>query len=500
MPYVSEYEFVHDLLDGAVRRNPTATALSDASGDWTWADLEAASQRMARGLWQRGVRGGQRVLTRMSNRKELVALLYGASRVGAVLVPVTPEMKPFHLRSVLADTAPALVVTEAPHGDGIAALTPAPVADVHDVWHDGGTAPAPPDGTGPRTAHDVALLIHTSGSTSVPKGVVCPHRQTVFAARSIDRVLHYRADDVVFLRLPLSFDYGLHQLFLAALSGARVVLAEAGGDLTLLRRLRAAGATVVPVVPALAQLLTHLATRDPAPTAVRLFTNTGAALTEGSRTALRTAFPSARVALMFGTTECKRVSILEPDGDLTRPGSVGRPIPGTAVDVVDEDGTPLPAGREGEFVVRGPHVMAGYWNAPELTERRFRKDPRTGETVLHTGDHGHLDEDGHLYFSGRRDDIVKHRGTRVSVLEIEAAALDVPGVRAAAVLALGEDALTLCVVADTASTVPVVEGLAERLEPAKLPDRCLLFDALPLTPNGKTDYQRLSETVRETQQ
>ncbi|WP_328946838.1 AMP-binding protein [Streptomyces sp. NBC_00250] len=500
MPYVSECEFVHDLLDGAALRNPTATALSDASGDWTYADLRAASLRMARGLWQRGVRGGQRVLTQMPNRKELVALLYGASRVGAVLVPVTPEMKPFHLRSVLADTTPALVVTDGAHSERIAALNPAPIADIDDVWHDGRTAPAPPDGTGPRTSHDAALLIHTSGSTSVPKGVVCPHRQTVFAARSIDRVLRYRADDVVFLRLPLSFDYGLHQLFLAALSGARVVLAEAGSDLTLLRRLRDAGATVVPVVPALAQLLTHLATRDPGPTAVRLFTNTGAALTEPTGKALRVAFPSARVALMFGTTECKRVSILEPDGDLTRPGSVGRPIPGTAVDVVDEDGKPLPTGSEGEFVVRGPHVMAGYWNAPELTERRFRKDPRTGETVLHTGDHGHLDEDGHLYFSGRRDDIVKHRGTRVSVLEIEAAALDVPGVRAAAVVALGEDALALCVVADTAGTGPVVEGLAERLEQAKLPDQCLRFDALPLTPNGKTDYHRLSETVRETQQ
>ncbi|MEU3900078.1 AMP-binding protein [Streptomyces sp. NPDC045251] len=500
MPYVSECEFVHDLLDGAARRNPTARALSDAFGDWTYSDLEAASLRMARGLWQRGVRGGQRVLTRMSNRRELVALIYGASRVGAVLVPVTPEMKPFHLRSVLADTAPALVVTEGLRDDPVAALTQAPVADVDKLWEGGGTAHAPPDSAGPRTAHDVALLIHTSGSTSVPKGVVCPHRQTVFAARSVDKVLRYRPDDVVFLRLPLSFDYGLHQLFLAALSGACVVLAEAGGDLTLLRRLRATGATVVPVVPALAQLLTHLATRDPAPTSVRLFTNTGAALTEASRKALRAAFPSARVNLMFGITECQRVSILEPDGDLTRPGSVGRPIPGTAVDVVDADGRTLPPGREGEFVVRGPHVMAGYWNAPELTERRFRKDPRTGETVLHTGDHGHLDEDGHLYFSGRRDDIVKHRGTRVSVLEIEAAALDVPGVRAAAVLVLGQDALTLCVVTDSAGTGHVVEGLAERLEQAKLPDRCLRVDALPLTPNGKTDYHRLSETVRETQQ
>lgn len=492
--------FVHDFLDAAALRRPHAIAVADAAGQWTYAQLREASLRAAAWLRDRGIRRGDRVLTQVPNSRELAALLYGTSRLGAVLVPVNTHMKPFHLNAVLRDADPSLVIGHPRAAAALRQATRSPVVELEEAREEiHATAPGKVRDRSV-TAHDTALLIYTSGSTSTPKAVVCPHRQIVFAVRSIDQVLRYRQDDVVFQRLPMSFDYGLYQLFLAARSGAAVHLAEDGHDLTLLRQLRATGATVVPLVPSLAQLLTHLAARNPAATKVRLFTNTGAAMTETLCRDLRAAFPGARLALMFGSTECKRVSILEPNGDLSKPGSVGPPLPGTAVEVTGEDGALLPPGAHGEFVVRGPHVMNGYWNAPELTAQRFRRDERTGEVVLHTGDFGHMDEDGHLYFSGRRDDIVKHRGTRVSLLEIEAAALDVPGIRAAAAVALDDPAaLVLCAVTDLPSTEPLVKGLAERLEAAKLPDRCLLLERLPLTPNQKTDRRELAEIVRKQQ-
>ncbi|MFJ8958964.1 class I adenylate-forming enzyme family protein [Lentzea sp. NPDC102401] len=488
--------FVHDLLDHASAGRPDSVAVSDEAGSWTCAELREVSLRVAEWLLRRGIRRGDRVLTRLPNRRELVALLYGASRVGAVLVPVNPDMKPFHLTGVLADASPELVLAE--DTGEVRSLTAAPLLGVDEAWQEIEQTEPHAGGAGPVTSHDIALLIYTSGSTSAPKAVVCPHRQVVFAAHSINDVLRYREDDVVFLRLPLSFDYGLYQIFLGALSGAQVVLAPAGHDTTLLRRLRAANATIVPVVPSLAQLLTHLTARDGSPTAVRMFTNTGAVLTEPLRAALRHGFPGARIVLMFGTTECKRISILAPDGDLTKPGSVGRPLPGTAVVVVDEDGKVQPPGQHGEFVVRGPHVMNGYWRAAELTEQRFRRDRDTGEVVLHTGDYGYLDEDGHLYFAGRQDDIVKRKGVRVGLTEIEAAAVDIPGVRAAAALVVDDGVLVLCVATTGTESDVIVRGLVERLEPAKIPDRCVTFDELPLTPNQKVDKKRLADAVRST--
>src|SRR5664280_2594055 len=254
---------------------------------------------------------------------------------------------------------------------------------------------------------DPVCLIYTSGSTGLPNAVVSTHGQMVFAAQAIQSQLLYRHDDVVFSPLPLSFDYGLYQVFLATLGGAHVHLGTAeDAGLVLARRLRETGATILPALPSLAAILARLLERYGGTVGLRLITNTGADMPLTTVNRLRRLLPELRVQLMFGLTECKRVAIMPPDGDLLRPGACGRPLPGTEVVVVDDDGSTLPAGRTGEIVVRGPNVMAGYWRRPELTSRRFhRADDLFVE--LRSGDYGYLDDDGFLYFVGRRDDIYK---------------------------------------------------------------------------------------------
>ncbi|MEU6238035.1 AMP-binding protein [Kitasatospora sp. NPDC047058] len=491
---------VVDLLDAAAAAHPDAPAVRDATGAWSYAGLARASRAVA--AWLRGPGGvapGDRVVLRLGNRREFAPLYYGVLRAGAVAVPLNPEMKPFVLRGVLADAAPAVVVLDPSEAEPVRATvaacgarpaTPAELLAGEDAEH--GTAAGPAPDARP-SADTVAQLIYTSGSTSAPKGVVCTHRQVVFAARAIARRLAYRPDDVVLAALPLSFDYGLYQLLLAAIGGSEVVLADAAAPVRVLTALRGARATVVPVVPSLAGMLCRLAARGTPPDHVRLFTNTGAALPGSAIEALRSGFPGAAVVAMYGITECKRVTIAEPDADRERPGSVGRALDGTTVEVLDERGRALPPGEVGEIVVGGPHVMAGYWNAPGPTGLRYRPDPRTGRIRLHTGDHGRLDEDGHLYFTGRLDDQFKRRGVRMSTPEIEAAALDVPGVRAAAALPPRDGLdLRLVVTGEEGLTArQVVEGLEQRLEPAKVPADCRVLARMPLTPNGKIDRKAL---------
>jgi acyl-CoA synthetase (AMP-forming)/AMP-acid ligase II len=202
------------------------------------------------------------------------------------------------------------------------------------------------------------------------------------------------------------------------------------------------------------------------------------------------------VARMFGTTECKRISIMPPESELERPESVGLALPGTEIVIQDEAGKPLPAGQTGEIVVRGPHVMAGYWRAPQITARVFRQDQRSGQVWLHTGDYGHLDGDGYLYFEGRRDDMFKHKGARVSTLEIEAAAMDIPGIRGAVVLPPADGGeLEICVATEL-SPPAVLRELAARLESAKVPAVCHVVAEIPLTLNGKNERRRLSDLVK----
>ncbi|MCM2414158.1 class I adenylate-forming enzyme family protein [Streptomyces sp. RKAG290] len=487
---------VHGLLSAAVAARPDAPAVRDAAGAWTYAELDAWSRAYADWLTAQGVRHGDRVLVRTGNTREFTALLFGALRRGIVFVPVNPAMKRFHLNTVVPDCDPALVIAQdAQDAALLRELTDSPVRTTEDVAHGAGVLYEAGTGApeeGPVAPGDTGLLIYTSGSTSAPKAVISTHAPVVFAARAIQARLRYREDDVVLVAVPVSFDYGLYQILLSVIAGAETVLTSPDRHVGLLGAMREHGVTVVPLVPSLAEMLLTLSRRDRHEAApVRLFTNTGAALTAPVIARLREAFPRAQVSPMFGTTECKRLTVLEPDGDLARPGSVGRALDGTEVLILDDDGRPLPPGTVGEIAARGPHVMTGYWRAPEQTALRFRPDPVTGEVTLHTGDYGHLDEDGHLYFEGRRDDLFKRKGVRMGTLEIETAALDIPGVTAAAALAPAEGQdLTLYAVT-ALSAEEVLSQLSDRLEAAKIPAGCRLLPELPLTPNGKTDKQRL---------
>ncbi|MET7620110.1 AMP-binding protein [Streptomyces sp. NPDC005408] len=475
--------FVHDILDSARDRSPDAVSVRDARGAWTYRELADHTVRYAGWLLARGVGPGDRVLVHAASDRRVVALLYACSRIGAALVPLGTGVPAAQRDEIVSDARPRLVL-----GDE----TALPPLDGEPSGDEAATPATGPQAGVPADALVPALVVYTSGSTARPKGIVCPHRQVVFAACAIAERLRYRADDVVFCRLPLSFDYGLYQALLAALATAELVLAGPGDDAGLLAALRRRNATVVPLVPSLASLLVKLAARDRRPTRVRLFTNTGEALPPPTIEGLRERFPGAGVQLMFGTSECKRVTIADVDADRLRPGSLGVPLRGTEVEVLDESGARIPAGSAGEIVVSGPHVMAGYWDAPELTARVFRRDPHSGELRLHTGDFGHLDADGHLYFHGRRDHVFKHNGTRTSVTEIEAAALTVPGVTAAAVVPpTGGRGALLYAVVTSGSPAGVLRELHERIDPLKVPALCRVVRELPLGPSGKIDRTAL---------
>jgi acyl-CoA synthetase (AMP-forming)/AMP-acid ligase II len=486
---------LHDLLDHAARLHPDRPAIRHGPDVLTYAAACRRSERLAAWLAASGVRRGNRVLVATPMDVLVPPLLYACSRIGAVFVVLRDETPAVLAAHVMDDAAPALVVGDAAELREVALRRGIPCRGLDDV-RAGAAHPGQPPAGGP-LAVDPVCFVYTSGSTAMPKAVVSTHLQVTFVAHAIQSQLRYRPDDIVSCPLPLSFDYGLYQVFLCALAGAdlRLAGADAAGQ-RLLVELREAGTTVFPAVPSLAEALARLlARRDTALPRLRLLTNTGAAMPASVLAELRGRLPGLRVQLMYGLTECKRASIMPPDEDLRRPGACGRALPGTEIFVVDADGVRLPAGEVGEVVVRGPHVMAGYWRRPELTARRF---PRAEGLFpeLRTGDYGCLDADGYLYFAGRRDDLYKERGFRVSTVEVEAAAGRVPGVHGAAVVppAAGEEGATLVVVTGLAPH-EVLGEMRRQLDQAKVPARCLVVSELPLSANGKVERRRLAGLV-----
>ena len=484
---------LHELLDRTAAVRPDAPAIGQGTAVLTFGELDAASRRVAAWLVGLGVMAGDRVVAVLPTSLAVPAMVYGCSRAGAVFSLINDDSPAVTVAHVLDDCRPALLITDDGAGRRLATsrgIRHASAEEMRLAARNGPVTTVPA-----RTLTvDPICLIYTSGSTGMPKAVVSTHAQMLFAVTAIQSQLEYHSTDVVFCALPLSFDYGLYQVFLSTLAGARLQLgsaADAGPQ--LLRQLGRCGASVLPAVPALALGLARLLSRPGAqPPPLRLLTNTGAAMRPDVLHELRRRVPGLQIQLMFGLTECKRAAIMPKDEDLRRPGACGRALPGTEIFTVDPAGTRLPPGEVGEIVVRGPNVMAGYWRRPELTARRFfRVDGLFPQ--LRTGDHGWLDEDGFLYFVGRHDDLYKERGTRVSVTEVEAAAHRVPGVDAAAVLPPPPDAdgAVLFAVTELAPH-ELLARLRSEIEGRKAPGTCVVVPEIPLTRNGKVDRARLA--------
>jgi long-chain acyl-CoA synthetase len=510
-------------LDEDLRRAaataPGREALVAGERRMTFGELDAAASALARRLGGLGVVRGDRVAILLPNGIEAAVAIYGTLRAGAAFTPLNPTIKADKLGYVLHDCeAVAVICDEALAGVAQAARAQAPsvrhllaidAVEADRAGAGGGrartTAGALPP---PPVSVDLAAIVYTSGSTGRPKGVTLTHASMAFAAGSIVEYLEMSDADRVLCVVPLSFDYGLYQLLMCVRVGATLVLergfAFPGRVLELLERERVTG---LPGVPTIFQVLTAAGRRNgdgPAPPRalphLRFLTNTAAALAPATAAALRAAFPGARLFSMYGLTECKRVSWLPPEQLDARPESVGVPIPGTEAWVADEDGRELPAGEVGELLVRGAHVMQGYWNDPQATAERLRPGRWPWERVLATGDLFYRDEEGFLFFVGRRDDIIKSRGEKVAPREVEAALHAAEGVRMAAVVGAADPLLGQAVVAyvvprEGATLQPAAlrRHCAQHLEDYMVPSRIELRDALPTTPNGKVDRRALAE-------
>ena len=300
--------------------------------------------------------------------------------------------------------------------------------------------------------------------------------------------------------LPLAFDYGLYQLLLTVRLGATLVLERSFTyPAQVFARMQAFGVTVFPGVPTIFAMLLSAHQREPLCFAsVTRVTNTAAALADASATRLRDIFPNALIYKMYGLTECKRVSYLEPELAEARPGSVGKAIPGTEVYLLSADGQPTPMGETGILHVRGPHVMLGYWNHPDLTGQMLRPGKLPGERVLCTHDLFRMDAEGFLYFVGRSDDIIKTRGEKVSPIEVENAMHAITGIREVAVVGVPDvllgQAIHAYVVLEPEASLSCGQIRAQclmRLEAFMVPQQIVLCAELPRTATGKVSKKAL---------
>ena len=489
-----------DDLRAVAMQDPQRVALVTRSGRLSDGELDRLADGVAAGLAGIGVRRGDRVAIVLPNGAEAAVGIYGVLRAGAAFSPINPTMKHDKLAHVLANSGAAAVLCDDDRAPTVIAARERAgatrvVTDVGELATSAGPPPPAP------VSVDLAAVIYTSGSTGDAKGVTLTHSNMTFAADSIIEYLGMRPDDVVLSGLPLSFDYGLYQLLMSIRVGGTLVLepsfAFPGRIVQLLEEEEVTGFPGVPTVFEVLLSLRGLEERELP--ALRFLTNTAAALSAPMVERLRRTFPNARLYSMYGLTECKRTTYLPPDQLDLRPTSVGIAIPGTEVWIEDTDGNRLGPGEVGELMIRGAHVMQGYWNDPEATAGCLRPGRWPWERVLASGDLFRSDEDGYLYFVGRRDDLIKSGGQKVVPREIEDVLLGAAGVREAAVVGVPDRLLGHAVHAhvSTASGASLDEATlrsycASRLETHLVPQRIVIHQELPRTANGKIDRLSLA--------
>jgi amino acid adenylation domain-containing protein len=507
---------VEDFLIHSAAAWPDKTALVVGERRLTYRDLDQASTRLAACLIGEGIARGERVVVFLDNSAEAVIAIFAALKAGAVFVPVNASTKADKLAFVLRDCAAAALITTGrlaavahkaiAQAPTVRTVVVAEGAELPGAWVrfedalalEGATLP--PAGT----PLDLAMVIYTSGSTGTPKGVMMTHHNMVAAATAVTAYLESRADDVVLSVLPLSFSYGLYQALMAAQVGATLVLEKSFAfPQVILQKLAAERVTGLPLVPAMAALLLQIKTLQPGCLPhLRYITNAGAALPPAHIAHLQALFPATKIYSMYGLTECKRATYLPPEEIARRPDSVGIAIPGTEAFIVDDSGAKVPPGVVGELVVRGPHVMQGYWNDPAATARALKPHP-AGDKVLHTGDLFRADAEGFLYFVGRKDDIIKTRGEKVSPKEVENVLHALPGVKEAVVVGVKDAvlgfAIKAIVVTDDGRLTAhdVIRHCARHLEDFMVPKHVEFCAALPKSDNGKIDRRAIAATVLE---
>jgi acyl-CoA ligase (AMP-forming) (exosortase A-associated) len=517
-------------------RDGDAPALTVKDRTLSYGDLAREVDSVAEGLRRLGLERGDRVAIYLEKRPETVAAIFGASAATGVFVPINPLLRPGQVGYIVADSGARILITSAARvellGEALAECTAlAHVVVVGDgaVTGDGGgratvswdalvagtepgvgpdPAPAAPPAQG-LVESDVAAILYTSGSTGAPKGVVLSHRNLLVGAESVSHYLGNTAEDVILAVLPLSFDAGLSQLTTALAVGAHVVLLDYLLPRDVVRACARHGVTGLTCVPPLWFQLAEQEWPDEATRRLRYFANTGGRMPKPTLERLRGLYPEAVPFLMYGLTEAFRSTYLDPSEVDRRPDSIGKAIPNAEVLVVHPDGTECEPDEEGELVHRGPLVALGYWNDPVRTAERFRRAPVAAlgrgadEVAVWSGDTVRRDAEGFLYFVGRRDEMIKTSGYRVSPTEIEEVAHATGLVRDAVACGVADDRLgqhiVLIVSAPASGDVDVAalqDELKQRLPRYMVPQRVLVRTDLPRSPNGKFDRSALSEELQ----
>jgi acyl-CoA ligase (AMP-forming) (exosortase A-associated) len=481
-------------------------AIVDGQLRITYHELLERSYSMASLFKETGITKGDLVAIYLRRSLESVIALFATYLAGGVAVVISEVLRPRQINYILEHSGASLLVTDSRQRHYL----PTPAIEeqriIHiDEVHPSGRLFSPDTIIGP----DLANIIYTSGSTGLPKGIMLSHDNLLSGAKIVSDYLKLTEQDRIISLLPFSFDYGLNQLLTALFVGGTLIIQRSLFPADICSSLQKEYVTGMAGVPMLwLQLIkSHSPFTRTTFTNLRYITNSGGRLPEEAVRLIRKSHPCVQIYLMYGLTEAFRSTYLPPDQVDAHPSSIGKAIPNVEILVMHEEGRLCREGEVGELVHRGANISMGYWRDPESTERIFRPNPfqKTGqgykETVVFSGDLVKADQEGYLYFVGRKDQLIKSHGFRVSPEEIEAWIFSSSLVSSVVAFAVHRDEVDSDIVAAVIPQEPATFKEEHLYEFCKLempeymrPNIILCLDQFPQTSSGKPDRCKIKET------
>jgi len=517
---------IHHMLRSSARRYPEKEALVHGERRLSYQQVATQCASVAAGLRKAGMLRGERVGIYLDPSVDQVLSMFAISQAGGVYVPINTVLFPDQVAHIVRDCGMKALITTPEKLEALAAvLGDAPslqfyvvTGEANGFGHDGANLDGKPvhsmetmlRAEVPATlpdwciSKDLAAILYTSGSTGKPKGVMLSHANIMAGSSIVSDYLGITERERILAVLPFSFDAGMNQLMTALQQGGTIVLLKFVFAKEIITALIKERITALAGVPTVWTLLTNGGLSKHQFPDLRYITNTGGAMPQAVLTILRQALPSTSIFLMYGLTEAFRSTYLPPEELDRRPTSMGKAIPDNEILVLNEKGERCAPGEVGELVHRGSTVSMGYWGNPEATNRVLKPNPLLPpelgdcERVCYSGDLVKMDEDGFLYYVGRRDTMIKSSGYRISPTEVEEVLFQTGKVRQAAVIGVPDDVLGQSIKAflvakdgEPLDGEAVLQHCAEKM-PRHMVPKCLeVLSELPKTSSGKIDYPAL---------
>jgi len=507
---------IHHLLERSAVSFPNKVALIHEEVRATYGQINTASNQLARQLKEQGVASGDRVVLLLENGLEYVIGYYGALKAGAVVAPLSSDIKPEGLRYLLRELEPRVIISSSKFEivlqtaelDSLnlqALILKKPSLSWESrhfqilSWEELTLDRDSSNPDNPIKESALASIIYTSGSTGKPKGVMLSHRNIVSNTHAICQYLHLTEKDIQMVVLPFFYVMGkslLNTHF--AVGGTVVINNKFAFPASVVKQMVEEHITGFSGVPSTYAYLLHrsplTAYRDRL-TSLRYCSQAGGHMSKAIKEGLRKALPEhTQIFIMYGATEvAARLSYLEPERFNDKMDSIGKAIPGVTFRLLDEKGREVQTGQVGELVASGDNIMQGYWKDPEMTAKVLDSNG------YHTGDLCYQDEEGFFFLVGRKDSLIKVGGHRINPLEIEDVLMGTGFLMEAAVLGMPDDLLEHRLVAlvapknDDCNSQAILSLSASKLPRHKVPSEIKFTHSLPKSASGKIDSVKCLE-------